>query len=225
MAATSHVSTVAATPQRRTTVLGRILGPITSRRTWSATAFLVASAFAGAFWFATTIALVVFSAATLVIVIGIPLAMAAARTINAGGRSERRRVGRHLGVDIADPGAPTPSGGGVRGVADAARDVDTRRTFFYLVALLPCGVVWASVAVVAWAVPLGLLSTPALVAAGVEPTASSVAGGWEVAVDSMAQAWAIAAVGTALLPLAPRVIRHTADGAARLATSWLTPTH
>lgn len=175
------------------------------------------------FWFAATISLVVSGAATLIIVVGIPLAMAAVRTIRAGGRSERRRVGRYLGVDILEPVETAPSEGGLRGVADAARHTDTRRTLFYLIALLPYGVVWASIAVVAWAVPLGLLSTPALLAAGFEPTASSAAGGWEVVIDTMPQAWMIAALGAALLPLTPRVIRHTANAAARFATAWLTP--
>lgn len=63
-------------------------------------------------------------------------------------------------------------------------------------------------AAVAWAVPLALMSIPALLAAGIEPTAAVASRGWEVSISSWGAAIGCAVGGAALLTAVPAALRR-----------------
>lgn len=216
-------STSLTSPDRNQGALRRLFGPITSHETWAATGFLLSSLALGIFWFTVTVTLLVTGAATLVAVIGIPISLAAWRLVRAGAAGERRRVGRGLGVAIAEPPSVDGQSTGWQRLSRETSDPTNRRSAGYLVGLLPYGVLGFATTVAAWVVPLGLLSTPILVAIGINPAASSQSAGWEIVIDSMPQALWIAVAGAVLLPVAPRVIRRVADAHVRFARNWLTP--
>ena len=212
---------IGATDARRPKPLMRVLQPIVSPETWSATRFLVATFFVGAWWFVAVVTLLVAGIATLIVAVGVPLLATGLSVARSAAVSERRRV-RAVGVELAPPApAAAPAGGGWKRLRSELDDPMTPRNLAHILALLTLGPIWFSLVVVAWAVPLSFLATPVMVAAGFEPTASSEAGGWEIVIDSMSEAGVIAAVGALLLPVAPRAIMAMARAHGRVAERLL----
>ncbi|MCP5033573.1 MAG: hypothetical protein GY939_17370 [Actinomycetia bacterium] len=205
----------------RATQFGRVLAPIFSSETWSATGFLLATLLVGVWWLVITVVLVAVGFATLVLAIGVPILAAVAAVLRTAARSERGRL-RAVGIDVAgqDPERRGNATGWERLIGESKDPTNYRRLTFFLL-MVPVGSAWLSLTIVAWVVPLALLSTPAMLALGYEPTASSEAGEWEIRTDSMTQAGIIATVGMILLPLAPRIVRRMVGLHGRLANALL----
>ncbi len=203
-----------------------LIGPIFSARTWSDTWFLASTLFVGLWWFVLVTVLLVFGLATLVVAVGVPVLIVGFAAARAAADSERRRLETirvHLPAAPPGPEARPTGGGGWTRLRSELSDARNHRSLAYVGLLLVLGPIWFSLTVTAWTVPLSLIATPLMVAAGFEPSASSAAGGWEITIDTMSQAGAVAAVGVLLLPLAPRIIAAMARSHARIAERFLMP--
>lgn len=204
-------------------LLRRVVNPIVSRETWTATGFLLATLFVGVWWFLIVTLLAIAGFASLVLVVGVPLVIAAAAVARGAAALERERLAT-IDVDL-DPvveGPPADLAGWARLRWELANPATYRNVAYIFLAFI-LGPVWFSLTIVCWSVPISFIATPLLVAIGFEPTASSQAGDWEIAIDSMGQASAIAAAGLVLLPAAPRFIAAMARAHGRIARGLLAP--
>lgn len=201
--------------------LSRVLKPIISQETWSATGFLLSTLFVGVWWFIIVTLVIVVGFTTVILGIGIPLLALACTLARTAADAERRRL-RAIGVDLsAGVRRPQAEQSGWSRLRSDLRDPETYRNLAYVWLLLVLGPIWFSLTVVAWTVPLSFLLTPALVAVGFEPTASSEAGNWEIVIDTWPQAGAVAAVGAMLVPLAPRMVAKMARAHGRFSEQVL----
>ena len=202
----------------------RVIGPIVAARTWSATWFLVSTLFVGVWWFTLVALLLVVGLGTLILVVGAPVLAAGIGLARAAADSERRRT-RAIGLSlpVAARSERLTGHGWARLRAELSHP-DTYRGLTFVFLLLVLGPIWFSLTVVAWTVPLSLITTPLMLAVGFEPSASSEAGGWEITIDTMTQAGIVAAVGVLLLPLAPRFVSALAGAHRRIAEGFLSPT-
>ncbi|MFZ0388141.1 MAG: sensor domain-containing protein [Solirubrobacteraceae bacterium] len=89
----------------------------------------------------------VYTVALSFVGIGVVLSVFVARAARAGGRFERDRARRYLGIEIAEPGDPPPTEGTmIARLLAPIRDVRTRREVGYFLLVGPVGVGSALVA-------------------------------------------------------------------------------
>lgn len=211
-------------PSKRSTPntgVWRVVGPIFSARTWSATWFLAGTLFVGLWWFVLVTVLVVFGLATLVLAVGVPVLVAGIAVARAAVASERQRVGA-IGFELpAVARFDRHTGGGWTRLRADLSDPATYRSLAHVLMLFVLGPIWFSLTVTAWAVPLSLIATPLMLAVGFEPSASAEAWDWEITIDSMTQAGIIAAVGVVLLPITPRLIAAMAGAHGRIVEGFV----
>jgi signal transduction histidine kinase len=199
------------------------LRPLAESRTYLATADLWLDLAFGVMWFTlfTTLTSVGFS--LLITLIGLPILTFAMIAARYAGNIERWRVGTFLGSAIETPARRPPKNDGwFEQLIAPFRDASTYRDFLYVWLVQPIlGLVNFVAAVVAWSVPLWLITLP-IYALGWKSAAPDVWFG-NGKLDSTGEILGAAALGLVLLPLAPWVIRALAHADAAVARALLSP--
>src|SRR5689334_5027289 len=173
-------------------------------------------------WFTLFTTLVATGASLLITLVGLPILTLTFLAAQQLGRLERWRAREFLGVRIAEPTRRRmPNRTLLQRLFLPLRDRTTWKELAYLWLVFPVySLVSFTVAVVAWSVPLWLLTLPAYVIAW--PSAGpDLWSGFRI--DTAGEAFAAAAIGLLLLPLSPWVTRLLASGDAALARLLLSP--
>lgn len=191
---------------------------IVSPRTWRATGHLVLSLFVGVAMFAVMVPLLTVSVALVVLFpISLILAWLLFFVADQFGRFERFRLRSLLDIDVASPSRPPSTGGWWSRLKARALSGSTWRQIAAGILRLPVGAITFALAVAAWCVPLSLLALPATIWLLPNDEIRLWSGialhGWPVAVVA-------GALGIAVLPFVPFVIRTVAALDARL-FAWL----
>ncbi len=192
---------------------GGFLRPLWDSRTYLASFDILVDFGLGVTWFTLFTTLIVSGVSLLITLIGLPiltLTFLAARWI---ARFERWRARAFLGVEIAEPVRRRVSGDSfLRKLVAPFGDRTTWKEVFYLWLVEPTlALVSFIVGVIAWSVPLWLLTLPIYVIAW--PSAGPEL--WTgTRIDTAREAFPAALLGLVLLPLAPWVIKllAAADG-------------
>ena len=194
------------------------------RQTYLATADLLLDLAFGVLWFTLFITLISVGFSLLITLIGLPILTFAMIAARYAGDIERWRVRTFLGTQIDTPvRRPPKNEGWLEQLIAPFRDTSTYRDIFYVTLVQPIlGLVNFVVAVVAWTVPLWLVTLP-LYALAWDSAAPEVWFG-NGKLDSPGEVFGAAALGLVLLPLVPWVIRAFAKVDAATARSLLSPT-
>ena len=210
--------------EQRASFLARMYGGLAESQTWTSTLYLLMTAATGVFWFVVTFTLVTTGVSTLIIWIGIPILWFTFWVVRFGADTERTLISSLTHIDIEQPYRPIPdeSSFGARWKIRAT-DPATWRDLAYLWLLLPLGILWFTLTVLVWAVPLALMATPILVAVGIDAVMID-GSGFFFAIDTMAEAWIAAGVGVLLLAVVPKAIMLMTKVHGGLARALLGPT-
>ena len=210
--------------EQRASFWARTYGGLVDGQTWMSTLYLLLTLVTGVLWFSVTFTLLVTGVSTLIIWIGIPILLFTFWVVRFAAQAERSLIGRMIGIDIADPYRSIPDDSSfwsrwkIRAV-----DPATWRDLVYLWLLMPLGILWFTLVVVVWTVPLGLMATPILLGVGLEPMLIE-GDQFRFAIDTMGEAWIAVAVGVLLLAIVPKLVRLMAKAHAGLARALLGPT-
>jgi signal transduction histidine kinase len=202
----------------------RTYGRLFRADTWNNTLYLLLTLFTGVLWFSVTLTLLVTGVSTLIIWIGIPILFFTFWVVRFGAQTERSLIKGLVGTDIPDPHRriPDETSFWVKWKLRAT-DQATWRDLIYLWLLMPLGILWFSMVAVLWSVPLGLMSSPILLALGLEPAVvDNDRITW--ALDTPGEAWIAFGVGVLLLAVVPALIGLMARAQAGLARALLGPT-
>ncbi len=188
------------------------------RRAISASWYLLVTSVVGIAWASLLVSLLATGLGLLLVVVGAFVLIATARLVRWVDDTEIRRAARFRRSEVPTPTAheaadPEP----VTLPARVRREWDRRTTRRALEGLagMITGPVLLSTTLVLWAVPLGIVSTPILVAVGLEPFEW-----WDEHLDVVADigewpvAIALAAVGLLLAPVAAILVRRLATAVA-----------
>jgi signal transduction histidine kinase len=199
------------------------LRPFAESRTYLATLDFCLDLAFGVMWFTlfTTLTSVGFS--LVITLIGVPILTFAMIAARHAGNIERWRVRTLLGLQIATPARrPRRNDGWFEQMIAPFRDGSTYRDLFYVWLVQPVlGLVNFCLALVAWCVPLWLLTLP-IYALAWESAAPDVWWG-NGKLESPGEVLTAAAVGLLLLPFTPWVIRGLASADAAVARALLSP--
>jgi signal transduction histidine kinase len=193
-------------------------------RTWTAAAYLVASAYVGIFWSVVLVTGIAVGLATVIVGVGLPILALTMLAWRGGARLERRWVGLALGVRIPDPYRPLPPGGLLARWRALAADPATWKDLAYLVLLLPLGIVWSVVTMALWTSVLLLITAPVFYRNGfIEVDLSASPGRAWIVVDTLPEALAAAVAGLLLSLVAAWATRGMAAAHAVVAHGLLGP--
>jgi signal transduction histidine kinase len=200
-----------------------LLRPLGQKRTYLETLDLWLDLAFAILWFTffTTVVTVGFS--LLITLIGVPILWFAMLAARQAGNVERWRVSVFLGTPIERPARrPRKNNGWFGQLIAPLRDASTYRDLFYVWLVQPVlGLINFIAAVVAWSIPLWLLTLP-VYALEWDSAAPEVWFG-NGKLDSPAEVIPAAIIGLLLLPLAPWVIRGFAAVDAAAARRLLSP--
>jgi len=200
-----------------------LLRPFRQKQTYLATLDLLLDLAFGVLWFTLFITLLSVGFSLLITLIGLPILTFAMIAARYAGNIERWRVRTFLGTDIDTPvRRPPKNGGWFEQLIAPFRDTSTYRDIFYVTLVQPIlGLINFVVAVVAWSVPLWLMTLP-IYALAWEGAAPDVWFG-NGKLDSPGEVFGAAALGLVLLPVVPWVIRVFAAVDAATARALLSP--
>jgi signal transduction histidine kinase len=158
----------------------------------------------------------------VITLIGIPILTFAMLAARFAGTVERRRVHLFHGVEIGEPTRPTRRNDGLlERVIAPLRDSSTYRDLLYVWLVQPVlGLFNFVAAVVAWSIPLWLITLP-LYAITWEDSAPELGTGHRL--NSWGEVLPLAILGLIVLPLAPRATRALARLDVAVARSLLSP--
>jgi signal transduction histidine kinase len=200
-----------------------LLRPLRQKQTYLATLDLWLDLVFGVLWFTLFVTLLSVGFSLLITLIGLPVLTFAMIAARYAGNIERWRVRTFLGTDIETPvRRPPKNDGWFEQLIAPFRDTSTYRDIFYVTLVQPIlGLVNFVVAVVAWSVPLWLVTLP-IYALAWDSAAPEV---WfrNGKLDSPGEVLGAAALGLVLLPLVPLVIRAFATVDAATARALLSP--
>jgi signal transduction histidine kinase len=199
-----------------------LLGPFRDRRTYAATLDLLLDFPLAIAWFCLFTTLLSTGGSLLVTLVGLPILTFTFLVARYIGRFERWRARRLLGVRIEEPTRRRASDRTLlQRLVVPFRDRTTWKELAYLWLVGPVySVISFTLAVVAWSVPLWLLSLPAYAIAW--PAAGpEVWTGFRI--DTARESFAGAAIGLVLLPFAPRIVRLLSRGDVALLRGLLSP--
>ncbi|MQA11223.1 MAG: two-component system sensor kinase [Pseudonocardiaceae bacterium] len=185
--------------------------------------YLLVNLASGIFWSILLVTLTMVGIGTAVIWVGVPILMLAAVLCRGGAILERSWIRRALGVYIASPYRPLPSGFKAYWRTRLS-DPATWRDLGYFLLLLPFGIIEFALMVALWSASLGLLFLP--VYFRFLPTGSWRWPDWDrpwVIVDSTLEALPWAALGLLLLVVAIVVTKAAGAAHGRFARSLLGP--
>ncbi|SHG38249.1 sensor histidine kinase [Streptoalloteichus hindustanus] len=192
----------------------------------AALAYLLLSFPIGVFWFCLLLPLIVLSAGTTIVWVGVPLFAMTMVVWRGGAQFERLRL-RGVGLDVPSPYRPLPSGGLFVRTRALMADPATWRDLAYLVLLFPLSIIEFVLVVALWAMSLGFLTLPVWFRFLPDGTATLFYFGESVGavfVDSTAEALPWSVFGAAMLLLTVYLGRKVATGHRSLAHSLLRPT-
>ncbi len=187
------------------------------RDTLRATWYLLVTSVVGIAWASLLVSLLATGVGTLVIVVGAFILMATARLVHLVEAAEVGRAARFLHAEVPTTVVEPAIGPPPATVPARLRQEWTSSTVrgaLAGVARMATGPALLAVTIVLWAVPLGLASTPILVAADLEPTK------WTEHVESVVDvaerpsAIAMTVVGLLLSPLAAVGVQRLAAATA-----------
>ncbi len=150
-------------PRPRTTPLGRFFGVYADSRAWTALFFLFLSLVTGIFYFTVAVTGLAMSAGFAVLIIGVPFFLLFIGLTRVRSLVEGRLVEGLLGVRM--PRRPVRSTAGLglgARIKEMLLDRRTWTTILYMVAMLPLGVLYFSIAIIGTSLSLGLLSAPVM---------------------------------------------------------------
>jgi signal transduction histidine kinase len=200
-----------------------LLRPFRQKQTYLATLDLLLDLAFAVLWFTLFITLLSVGFSLLITLIGLPILTFAMVAARYAGNIERWRVRTFLGTQVDTPmRRPPKNTGWFEQLIAPFRDTSTYRDLFYVTLVQPVlGLVNFVVAVVAWSVPLWLLTLP-IYALAWESAAPDVWFG-DGKLDTPAEVLGAAALGLVLLPLVPWLIRAFATVDAATARALLSP--
>ena len=155
-------------PKPRTSLAGRFFGVAADPRTYASLFYMVLSLATGIFYFTWVITGLSVSLSLVVILIGIPLLILFFGSVRLLSLVEGRLVEVMLGERM--PRRPLYSARGrnwLQRIGDMFTDVRTWSTLFYLVLMLPLGIVYFTINVTLLSLSLSMIAAPLLVWTGV----------------------------------------------------------
>ncbi len=157
-------------PPRRRSLPGRFFGVAADSRTWGALFYMLLALATGIFYFTWAVTGVSLSMGLSVLIIGIPFAILFLATVRALSLLEGRIVETMLGVRMPRR-PPYPSNAGKslgQRVGAIFTDVHTWTTLFYMVLMLPLGILYFTLTITLLSISLAFIGTPVLKALSVE---------------------------------------------------------
>lgn len=148
-------------PPDRKSIMGRFFGIVADPHTYGALFYMLLSLATGIFYFTWVVTGVSLSAGLSILIIGIPFMVLFLSTVRVLSLVEGRLVESMLGVRM--PRRPTYGGKEqslLARIKEMFLDVRTWSTLFYMVMLLPLGIVYFTLAVTGLSVALALISAP-----------------------------------------------------------------
>jgi len=154
-------------PKPRTSLLGRFFGVAADPRTYASLFYMVLSLATGIFYFTWVVTGLSVSLSLVVILIGIPLLILFFGSVRLLSLVEGRLVEVMLGERM--PRRPLYSARGrnwMQRIGDMFTDVRTWSTLFYLLLMLPLGIVYFTINVTLLSLSLSMIAAPLLVWTG-----------------------------------------------------------
>lgn len=151
-------------PPRRRSLPGRFFGVAADSRTWGALFYMLLALATGIFYFTWAVTGVSLSMGLSVLIIGIPFAILFLATVRALSLLEGRIVETMLGVRMPRR-PPYPSNAGKslgQRVGAIFTDVHTWTTLFYMVLMLPLGILYFTLTITLLSISLAFIGTPVL---------------------------------------------------------------
>ena len=157
-------------PPRRRSLPGRFFGVAADSRTWGALFYMLLALATGIFYFTWAVTGVSLSMGLSVLIIGIPFAILFLATVRALSLLEGRIVETMLGVRMPRrPLYPSNAGKSLsQRVGAIFTDVHTWTTLFYMVLMLPLGILYFTLTITLLSISLAFIGTPVLKALSVE---------------------------------------------------------
>lgn len=156
-------------PPRRRSALGRFFGVAADSRAWGALFYMLLTLATGTFYFTWAVTGISLSLSLSVLIIGIPFMILFLGTVRALSLLEGRIVETMLGVRMPRR-PPYPSNAGKsfwQRVGAFFTDVHTWTTLFYMMLMLPLGIVYFTLTVTCLSISLAFIATPVLKALSV----------------------------------------------------------
>jgi uncharacterized membrane protein len=178
---------------RRKSLAGRFFGVAADSRTWGALFYMLLALATGIFYFVWAVTGISLSMGLSVLIIGIPFVILFLATVRALSLLEGRIVETMLGVRMPRRPPYPPTAGMSLGqrIGRIFSDGHTWTTLFYMVLMLPLGIIYFSLTITLLSVSVGLVSMPVLKALSVAdvitwdcgfPGWTCHDGGWWVAI-------------------------------------------
>ncbi|MEF3080886.1 sensor domain-containing protein [Luteimonas sp. SMYT11W] len=167
-------------PKPRTSLFGRFFGVAADPRTYASMFYMVLSLATGIFYFTWVVTGLSVSLSLVVVLIGIPLLILFFGSVRLLSLVEGRLVEVMLGERM--PRRPLYSARGrnwLQRIGDMFTDVRTWSTLFYLLLMLPLGIVYFTINVTLLSLSLSMIAAPLLVWTGMA-TAGVSNYGWSV---------------------------------------------
>lgn len=167
-------------PKPRTSLVGRFFGVAADPRTYASMFYMVLSLATGIFYFTWVVTGLTVSLSLVVVLIGIPLLILFFGSVRLLSLVEGRLVEVMLGERM--PRRPLYSARGrnwLQRIGDMFTDVRTWSTLFYLLLMLPLGIVYFTINVTLLSLSLSMIAAPLLVWTGMA-TAGVSNYGWSV---------------------------------------------
>jgi signal transduction histidine kinase len=198
-----------------------ILRPLGQARTYLETIDLLLDFVFGVVWFTLFTTLITTGASLLITLVGLPILTVTFIGARWIARFERLRADALLDLQIEEP-RQRPAGSGIlRWLVAPFRDRTTWKEVAYLWLVEPTfALVSFVVVVVAWAVPLWLITLPIYVIEWPQAGPDLWSG---FTIDTAREAVPAAAIGLVLLPLVPWIVRATSAADRFLLRSMLSP--
>lgn len=151
-------------PPRHRSALGRFFGVAADSHTWGALFYMLLVLATGIFYFTWAVTGISLSLGLAVLIIGIPFVILFLGTVRALSLLEGRIVETMLGVRMPRrPPYPLHTGTSLgQRIGAIFTDARTWTTLFYMVLLLPLGIIYFTLTVVMLCLSLGLIATPVL---------------------------------------------------------------
>ncbi|WNL47558.1 sensor domain-containing protein [Dyella sp. BiH032] len=148
-------------PPKRHSLAGRFFGVAADSRTWGALFYMLLSLATGIFYFTWTVTGVSLSAGLSVLIVGIPFIVLFFGTVRALSLVEGRVVETMLGVRMPRrPPYPVAGRTLMSRIGAMFTDARTWTTMFYMLLMLPLGIVYFTISVTLLAVSVGFIGAP-----------------------------------------------------------------
>ncbi|HEX7814509.1 sensor domain-containing protein [Dyella sp.] len=150
-------------PPRRRTWIGRFFGVAADARTWGALFYMVLALATGIFYFVWAVTGVSLSAGLAVLIIGIPFIILFLGTVRVLSLVEGRIVETMLGVRMPRrPPYTARDTSLMKRIGMLFTDAHTWTTLFYMVLMLPLGIIYFTITITLLSVAFSFIGAPAI---------------------------------------------------------------